>query len=303
MLVNGKTLEQVRAELSAPERKAGEKEGKPYYEHWQFKKRMDSVLGLNYSTQYTQVQTVTCGKQTLMSCVCTITILSDEDFKPVIRRSGVGGREFKAYQSGNGYANFQSTPSFTERAAFCEACKEFGVFGNFESGGGKVSTGTNSASRPSTSANSTGAGLKSGAFVTHSVMTSTKRRNGEVVYSLNALDSNNAQKEVVFYENQYKKVGKIFDDFREYLLKLKETKSVIVCGDLNVAHPEIDLKNPKTNRQNAGFSDEERGKMTALLHAGFTDTFRYFYPDKTDAYSWWSYIYYSYYSYITIIKV
>ena len=64
---------------------------------------------------------------------------------------------------------------------------------------------------------------------------------------------------------------------------------VIICGDLNVAHNEIDLKNPKTNRKNAGFSDEERGKMTELLSAGFTDTFRYFYPDLTGAYSWWSY--------------
>lgn len=79
------------------------------------------------------------------------------------------------------------------------------------------------------------------------------------------------------------------DDFRDYLVKLDQQKPVILCGDLNVAHEEIDLKNPKTNRQNAGFSDEERGKMTALLNAGFTDTFRYFYPDLTGAYSWWSY--------------
>ena len=79
------------------------------------------------------------------------------------------------------------------------------------------------------------------------------------------------------------------DDFRAYLQELDKKKPVIVCGDLNVAHEEIDLKNPKTNRQNAGFSDEERGKMTELLQAGFTDTFRYFYPDLTGAYSWWSY--------------
>ncbi len=79
------------------------------------------------------------------------------------------------------------------------------------------------------------------------------------------------------------------DAFRAYLLELDQKKPVIVCGDLNVAHEEIDLKNPKTNRKNAGFSDEERGKMTELLQAGFTDTFRYFYPDLTDAYSWWSY--------------
>ncbi len=79
------------------------------------------------------------------------------------------------------------------------------------------------------------------------------------------------------------------DAFRAYLSDLDKQKPVIVCGDLNVAHEEIDLKNPKTNRKNAGFSDEERGKMTELLNAGFTDTFRYFYPDLTGAYSWWSY--------------
>lgn len=78
------------------------------------------------------------------------------------------------------------------------------------------------------------------------------------------------------------------DDFRAYLKKLEEKKPVILCGDLNVAHKEIDLKNPKTNRKNAGFTDEERQKMTELLDAGFVDTFRYFYPDKTDAYTWWS---------------
>lgn len=79
------------------------------------------------------------------------------------------------------------------------------------------------------------------------------------------------------------------DDFRFYLKSLESKKPVIVCGDLNVAHNEIDLKNPKTNRKNAGFSDEERGKMTELLDAGFIDTFRYFYPDKEGVYSWWSY--------------
>ena len=81
------------------------------------------------------------------------------------------------------------------------------------------------------------------------------------------------------------------DEFRKYLLKLNETKPVILCGDLNVAHEEIDLKNPKTNRGNAGFTDEEREKMTELLNAGFTDTFRYLYPDKEDSYSWWSYMF------------
>lgn len=79
------------------------------------------------------------------------------------------------------------------------------------------------------------------------------------------------------------------DDFRAYLKELEKTKPVILCGDLNVAHNEIDLKNPKTNRKNAGFSDEEREKMTELLSSGFTDTFRYFYPDAEGEYSWWSY--------------
>ncbi len=79
------------------------------------------------------------------------------------------------------------------------------------------------------------------------------------------------------------------DDFKAYLKGLEENKPVIVCGDLNVAHKEIDLKNPKTNRMNAGFTDEERQKMTELLASGFIDTFRYFYPDMTDIYSWWSY--------------
>ena len=79
------------------------------------------------------------------------------------------------------------------------------------------------------------------------------------------------------------------DDFRQFLKKLEEKKPVIFCGDLNVAHTEIDLKNPKTNRKNAGFTDEERGKMTQLLSSGFLDSFRTLYPDKTDAYSWWSY--------------
>ena len=79
------------------------------------------------------------------------------------------------------------------------------------------------------------------------------------------------------------------DEFRKYLLELDKKKPVIVCGDLNVAHKEIDLKNPKTNRKNAGFSDEEREKMSVLLDSGFVDSFRYFYPDKTDIYSWWSY--------------
>ena len=79
------------------------------------------------------------------------------------------------------------------------------------------------------------------------------------------------------------------DAFRAYLQRLKESKSVVVCGDLNVAHKEIDLKNPKTNRRNAGFTDEEREKMTTLFSSGFVDSYRYLYPDKENVYSWWSY--------------
>ena len=80
------------------------------------------------------------------------------------------------------------------------------------------------------------------------------------------------------------------DDFRAYVKQLDHTKPVIVCGDINVAHEEIDIKNSKTNRRSAGFTDEERGKLTALLQSGFIDTFRYLYPDKKDAYTWWSYM-------------
>ena len=79
------------------------------------------------------------------------------------------------------------------------------------------------------------------------------------------------------------------DAFRAYLVGLDQVKPVIICGDLNVAHKEIDLKNPKSNRRHAGFTDEERGKFTELLGAGFIDTFRFFHPDQTDIYSWWSY--------------
>ena len=94
------------------------------------------------------------------------------------------------------------------------------------------------------------------------------------------------------WQNELKRLDyrmKWEDDFREYLLSLNEKKPVILCGDLNVAHNEIDLKNPKTNRKNAGFSNEEREKMTTLLNSGFTDSFRYLYPDKEGIYSWWSY--------------
>lgn len=80
------------------------------------------------------------------------------------------------------------------------------------------------------------------------------------------------------------------DDFRDYLNKLDGKKPVILCGDLNVAHNEIDLANPSTNKKNPGFTDEERGKLTELLDSGFIDSFRHFYPDKKDAYSWWSYM-------------
>jgi exodeoxyribonuclease-3 len=81
------------------------------------------------------------------------------------------------------------------------------------------------------------------------------------------------------------------DDLRNYLLSLDAHKPVIFCGDLNVAHKEIDLKNPKSNVKNAGFTPEERSKMTQLLESGFIDTFRHFYPDRTDAYTWWSYMF------------
>jgi len=81
------------------------------------------------------------------------------------------------------------------------------------------------------------------------------------------------------------------DDFRNYILSLGKSKPVIYCGDLNVAHKEIDLKNPKTNHNNAGFTDDERAKFSELLESGFTDTFRYFYPDKEGIYSWWSYMF------------
>ena len=80
------------------------------------------------------------------------------------------------------------------------------------------------------------------------------------------------------------------DAFLKYIMELEKNKPVIFCGDLNVAHTEIDLKNPKTNRKNAGFTDEERAKMDVILSSGFVDSFRVLYPDKTDAYSWWSYM-------------
>jgi exodeoxyribonuclease-3 len=83
------------------------------------------------------------------------------------------------------------------------------------------------------------------------------------------------------------------EDFRAYVMKLDQKKPVIICGDLNVAHKEIDLKNPKTNTRNAGFTIEERDKMTKLLDNGFIDTFRYKYPDVTDAYTWWSYMFHA----------
>ena len=83
------------------------------------------------------------------------------------------------------------------------------------------------------------------------------------------------------------------DDFRNYLKTLDKKKGVVLCGDLNVAHKEIDLKNPSSNHHNAGFTDEERNKMTELLDAGFVDSYRYFNPDKTDIYSWWSYMFHA----------
>jgi len=101
----------------------------------------------------------------------------------------------------------------------------------------------------------------------------------------------------VYVPNSQEKLARIDyrmaweDAFRLYVMKLDQEKPVIICGDLNVAHQEIDLKNPKSNRGNAGFSDEERQKFSELLSSGFTDTFRYLYPDKTGAYTWWTYRY------------
>ena len=83
------------------------------------------------------------------------------------------------------------------------------------------------------------------------------------------------------------------DEIRKYLSELDKRKPVIMCGDLNVAHKEIDLKNPKTNRRNAGFTDEERNKMTELLNNGFVDSFRYLYPDREECYTWWSYMFHA----------
>ncbi len=97
----------------------------------------------------------------------------------------------------------------------------------------------------------------------------------------------NAQRELARLEHRIKWE----EAFRKYLVSLDQVKPIILCGDLNVAHKEIDLKNPKSNRENAGFSDEERACFTALLESGFTDTFRHLYPDTTGAYTWWSYMY------------
>lgn len=131
----------------------------------------------------------------------------------------------------------------------------------------------------------------------------TKEKPLSVAYGLNGKHDNEGRVITLEFENFYlvncytpnaqQELARLpyrmefEDDFRAYLCSL--SKPVILCGDLNVAHQEIDLKNPKTNRGNAGFSDEERGKMTQLLSAGFSDTFRTLYPDKADAYSWWSY--------------
>lgn len=106
----------------------------------------------------------------------------------------------------------------------------------------------------------------------------------EDIYIVTVYTPNSQQKlERLDYRMQWE------DDFREYIKSLDENKPVILCGDLNVAHKEIDLKNPKTNRKNAGFTDEERNKLTQFLNEGFIDTYRYFYPDKEGEYTWWSY--------------
>ncbi|MEE3332746.1 MAG: exodeoxyribonuclease III [Ruminococcus sp.] len=133
----------------------------------------------------------------------------------------------------------------------------------------------------------------------------TKQKPLSVTYGIN--DKHNDEGRVItcefdkFYliccytpnaQNELKRIDyrmEFEDDMRNYMIELNKTKPVILCGDLNVAHQEIDLKNPKSNRGNAGFSDEERGKFTELIEAGFTDSWRYQHPDTTNVYSWWSY--------------
>lgn len=134
----------------------------------------------------------------------------------------------------------------------------------------------------------------------------TKKKPISVAYGMNIEEHDNEGRVITlefedFYfitvytpnsQNELKRLDyrmKWEDDFREYLKKLDTIKPVIVCGDLNVAHQEIDLKNPKTNRKNAGFTDEEREKLSILLNDGFIDTYRYFNPKKENIYSWWSY--------------
>ena len=134
----------------------------------------------------------------------------------------------------------------------------------------------------------------------------TKKKPISVAYGMNIEEHDNEGRVITlefedFYfitvytpnsQNELKRLDyrmKWEDDFREYLKKLDAIKPVIVCGDLNVAHEEIDLKNPKTNRKNAGFTDEEREKLSILLNDGFIDTYRYFNPKKENIYSWWSY--------------
>ena len=123
--------------------------------------------------------------------------------------------------------------------------------------------------------------------VDHSIIAT----GGSVVYGKEAMEHLKSIGTVVYLQLPFEELNRMKweDDFRTYLKKLEETKPVIVTGDMNVAHKEIDLKNPKTNRKNAGFTDEERQKFTELLDAGFIDTFRYFYPEQTGIYSWWSY--------------
>jgi len=134
----------------------------------------------------------------------------------------------------------------------------------------------------------------------------TKKKPISVAYGMNIEEHDNEGRVITLefedfyfitvytpnYQNELKRLDyrmKWEDDFREYLKKLDTIKPVIVCGDLNVAHQEIDLKNPKTNRKNAGFTHEEREKLSILLNDGFIDTYRYFNPKKENIYSWWSY--------------
>lgn len=237
MLVNGKTLEQVMSELKRAERKEGTMCGYPYFKYGQFKERMDAVLGFHYNTEYIPTQLMMCGEQPVIGCVCVITILSD-DFKPVLSRSGYGGKEVKTYHEATKYDSPGKNVANAKREAFKEACRDLGVFddcgddeeyGDYSrqfKNGKRVSGDSNSGTALKTAGNSAKtSGLKEGTFLTHSVMTSDTKHNGEVVYTLNVMDGSSERK-VIFYENQYKKVSDIFEEKRDYLLTADLVKGV-----------------------------------------------------------------------------